>query len=207
MRKLIAKMLFAGAAAAAAIGLSSTSALAATFTVTGGGTFTGTAGTTTLTVHHGTNNVTLRCTSARASGSAANGTGLSGTGIGTISAASFTSCTLGGILSFTVSAVTPWAINAASFASGVTSGTVSNIRANISGTGCTASVAGTTSTTPGTVRATYTNSTHVLAVLSGGGTLHVWNVSGCLGLIATGDSADFVGSYALSPATLQITSP
>ena len=209
MRKLVAKMLFAGAAAAAAIGLGASSASAATFTVTGGGTFTGSAGATTLVVRHGSNNVTLRCTSSRASGSAANGTGLSGTGIARITAISFTSCTLGGILSFTVTPSNlPWSINAVSFdGSDVTTGTISGIHVGISGTGCTASVDGSAQNAhDGTVNATYRNSTAVLAT-NGTGTLHVFGVSGCLGLIGNGDTAGFTSSYSLSPATLHIVSP
>jgi hypothetical protein len=56
------------------------------------------------------------------------------------------------------------------------------------------------------VKVTYTNSTHKLKVLASGGTLHVWNVSGCAGLINSGDATTFVGTYLVSPAQT-ITSP
>ncbi len=45
-----------------------------------------------------------------------------------------------------------------------------------------------------TVNVTYDNSTDKLAVK--GGTLHIWNVAGCFGLINSGDAA----SYAATPS-------
>ena len=100
----------------------------------------------------------------------------------------------------------PWALNATSYSAGVTTGTLTGVAAHISGLGCTADFGGATSGSTATLNATYNNSTHVLAV--SGGNLHAYNVSGtCLGLINSGDAATYTAAYALSPATLQITSP
>ena len=95
-------------------------------------------------------------------------------------------------------------LNAVSYANGVTNGTLENITATLSGPFCTASVGGATATSPGTVNGTYDNSTHTLSV--SGGNLHVWGVSGCFGLLRTGDAVSYTASYVLSPA-LTITSP
>ena len=59
---------------------------------------------------------------------------------------------------------------------------------------------------PGKVKVTYTNSTHKLKVLATGGTLHVFNVNGCAGLINSGDATQFTGTYTVTPAQT-ITSP
>ena len=56
------------------------------------------------------------------------------------------------------------------------------------------------------VSATYTNSTGALKVLTTGGNLHIYNVSGCAGLIRSGDATTFSGTYAVSPKQT-ITSP
>jgi hypothetical protein len=206
VRKVAKSSLVAGAALAAAVGFAASPASAAgTWTVTGGGSFTAKATNPVLTdTKTGTQ---LKCATSAASGSAANGTGLSGTAIGHISAVTWTSCSgpLGITFSVTAQGL-PWAVNAVSYSGGVTTGTLSGVKAHISGLGCTADFAGATSTSTATLNATYTNSTHVLAV--SGGNLHAYNVSGtCLGLINSGDPATYTASYVLSPATLQLTSP
>ena len=66
--------------------------------------------------------------------------------------------------------------------------------------------AGTTATTKGKVKVTYTNSTGKLKVLPTGGNLHVCNVSGCAGLINSGDATQFSGTYTVTPKQT-ITSP
>jgi hypothetical protein len=45
-----------------------------------------------------------------------------------------------------------------------------------------------------------------LTVLATGGNLHIYNVSGCFGLINSGDTATFGGSYQITPKQV-ITSP
>jgi hypothetical protein len=197
-----------GATTAAVIGLGVGVAVAVnaiTFTITPGGSITAAAGTTSLKdVNTGS---TLSCKSSNSSGTLKSGSGISGSNIGSITALSFNTCTGPLGLTFTVtSSGFPWTLSGASFTSGVTTGHIAGIKATLTGPSCTASVAGTTATTPGKVKITYTNSTHKLKVTAGGGTLHVWNVSGCAGLINTGDATQFTGTYTVTPAQT-ITSP
>ncbi len=56
------------------------------------------------------------------------------------------------------------------------------------------------------MKVTYKNSTGKLSVLATGGNLHVWAVSGCAGLINTGDATQFVGAYTVTPKQ-KINSP
>ena len=91
--------------------------------------------------------------------------------------------------------------------SGVTTGTLTGIHAALTGPGCSAVVDGTGATADnGMVSATYPNSTGALKVLTTGGNLHIYNVSGCAGLIRSGDATTFSGTYAVSPKQT-ITSP
>ncbi|WP_335982679.1 hypothetical protein [Streptomyces sp. CA2R106] len=196
-----------GAAFAAALGLAISPASAAgTWTVTGGGAFTGTSTNTVL--KDTATGTTLTCKTSTATGTAANTTGASGTGIASIASVAWTSCSGPLGITFTVTADgTPWALNAVSYSGGVTTGTLTGVKAHISGLGCTATFAGASSTTAATLDVTYTNSTHDLKVL-GTGNLHAYNVSGtCLGLINSGDATTYSGDYTVSPTTLQITSP
>lgn len=50
------------------------------------------------------------------------------------------------------------------------------------------------------------NSTAKLTILSSGGNLHVWDVSGCFGLYNTGDHFRMDGAYPVKPPQ-RITSP
>jgi hypothetical protein len=197
--KRTSTFLLMGGTAAAIIGLTAGPALAATWTVSPGGSITASAGTTTLK-DTGTG-TTLKCTSSTAKGTLKSGSGLSGTGIGSISSLTFSSCTGPLGLTFTVtSSAFPWSLNATSFSSGVTSGTISGIHAKLSGPSCSATVDGTSATADnGTVDVTYTNSTGALKVLTTGGNLHIYGVSGCAGLIKAGDATTFSGSYTVSP--------
>src|SRR5215831_16469821 len=97
-------------------------------------------------------------------------------------------------------------LNAASFSNGVTTGTITGIHAKLSGPGCSAVVDGTgASANNGKVTAKYSNSTGKLTT-TGAGNLHIYKVSGCAGLIGSGDGSSFKGSYAISPKQT-ITSP
>ena len=209
MRKLSTltkSTLVAGVAVAAAVGFAASPASAAsTWTVTGGGSFTAKATSPTLT--DSSTGTQLKCTSSTASAAATNGTGLSGTGIASISAVAWTSCSGPLGITFAVTAQgLPWTVNATSYSGGVTTGTLTGVKAHISGLGCTADFGGATSGSTATLNVSYSNSTHTLSV--SGGNLHAYNVSGtCLGLINTGDAATYTASYVLSPATLQLTSP
>lgn len=205
MRKLTKSTIVAGAALAAAVGFSTAPASAAgTWTVTGGGSFTAVATSPILTdTNTGTQ---LKCTRSNAAGSAANGTGLSGAAIASISSVTWTSCSGPAGISFAVTAQgLPWKLNAASYSAGTTTGTITGVKAHISGL-CNADFNGPTLGSTATLTGKYVNSTHVLTV--SGGNLKAYNVSGiCLGLINNGDSATYSANYVLSPATLQITSP
>jgi hypothetical protein len=200
------------AALAGVLALSASSAIAAThtgvaatWTVKPGGAITAKAGKTTLTDKN-TGSI-LTCTSSSGKGTVKKGSGLSGTGIGSITSLGFSNCTGPLSLTFTVKTTHfPWHLNAKSFAGGITTGTITGIHATLSGPGCSATVDGTSATANnGSVTAKYSNSTGKLST-TGAGNLHVYNVSGCAGLINNNDSTSFVGSYAVSPKQT-ITSP
>jgi hypothetical protein len=209
--RLSRRILLTGAATAATIGVTAGVALAVliTFTITPGGAITATAGTTTLTDTN-TGSV-LTCTSSTSSGTLHSGSGISGTSLGTISALSFSNCTGPLSLTFTVTNKNfPWNLSGTSYNAGLgggtTTGFISKIKSVLSGPSCSADVGGTTATSAGKVKVTYTNNTHKLKVLSTGGNLHVWNVSGCAGLINSGDATTFSGVYTVTPKQ-KIVSP
>lgn len=203
MRKTTAAGLVTATAAAALIGLNVSPASAAgTFTVSPGGTATGTATNSKLTDL--TTGTVLTCTKVTATVVLPSGSGHAGAGLGSITATSFTGCTGPLGLSFGVTPVgLPWSLNADSYSGGVTTGSISGVKAHLSGTGCSADVTGPGGGT-GTVPGTYTNSSGVLAVA--GGNLTPASVSGCFGLIANGDATSFTANFAVSPAQT-ITSP
>lgn len=209
MHKRIAAILATGGAAALTIGLTAAPAFAATWTVKPGGSITGSAGTTKL--KDTTTGNTLSCTSSKTTAKLKSGSGLAGSGIGKVTGISFTGCTGPLGLTFTVTpGHLPWHLNAVSYnaTSHVTTGTITGIHATLTGPSCSAVVDGATSGTAdnGKVKVKYANGTHILKVLPKGGTLHIWNVSGCAGLIGSGDGSSFTGSYTISPAQT-ITSP
>ena len=188
-------------AGAAIVGLSASLAFAATttWTVSPGGTDNSSAGTVTLRDNVTGN--TLRCTSSHSTNSVKSGHGLPGADIASVTAISFSGCTITATgQSITVTPSGSWSLNAESFNSstGVTTGTITNVRAAISGSGCGATVSGTAD-------GTYSDSTGVVQV-SSGGSLAFSSVSGCSGLIRNGDSATFTGSYTASPKQT-VTSP
>jgi|SRR5215470_1670351 len=206
--KRTGSVLFLGAAIAGVIGLSAAPAVAATWTVKPGGPTTATSGKATLTDTR--SGVSLSCASSKGAATLKSGSGLSGTGIGSITSLAFTSCTGPGGLMFTVTnSHFPWSLNAVSFNSttGVTAGTITGIHSTLTGPSCSAVVDGTGATADnGMVSATYTNSTGALKVLTTGGNLHIYSVSGCFGLIHSGDPATFSATYTVSPKQA-ITSP
>jgi hypothetical protein len=207
MKRLSRRLLLTGGATALAVGASAGVALAVaiTFSISPGGAITAKAGKTTLTDTN-TGSV-LTCASSSSKGTLKKGHGISGASLGTITALSFSTCKGPLNLTFTVAnSGFPWKLSGTSFKSGVTTGNITGIKSHLSGPGCSADVAGTTATTPGKVKVTYTNSTHKLNVLATGGTLHVFNVSGCAGLINSGNATQFVGSYTVTPSQT-ITSP
>ena len=179
---------------------------ARTWTVTPGGTVTGTAGTTLL--RDSNTGTTLTCTSSQATGTISSGSGLANP-LGSIGSLSFNNCTGPLGISFSASVSGPFPLNATSYnaTKGVTTGSITNIHGSISGPLCSASVDGTAAgANNGMVKAHYKNHTGKLTVLTTGGNLHIYNVSGCFGLINSGDAATFSGAYSLSPKQT-ITSP
>jgi hypothetical protein len=208
MRKLSSKAItgtaVTGAAFAAVMGLAAGPAFALTPVVTGSsstGAITATASTPTLT--DTTTGTKLTCTSSNAVGNVPNGTH---TPIGTISSVTFATCKGPAGITFTVSAAgLPWTLNATGTtnSSGVTAGSLTGVRATLSGL-CNATFAGTGgSTTGATLTGNYNNGTHTLTL--NGGSLKAYSVSGlCLGLINNGDLATFNAAYVVSPSTLKL---
>lgn len=202
MRARLIGALAAGAAlVTTAVLAGPASAAPATWTVTPGGAFTGAAGETILTTESG---IELFCVSSTAAGTAASGTGLSNP-LATIPdgpGVQFNDCQGPFGLTFTVDHVGTWYLNGASYdGSNVTTGTLDNITANISGPACEATVTGS-------VNATFTNSTDVLSVAPDL-TLTISFVdpnNDCLGLITQGETASFDGDYVITPG-LTVTSP
>ncbi|MBC6461989.1 hypothetical protein, partial [Actinomadura sp. HBU206391] len=203
MRTLVAGSLFTGVAAVV-LGLSAPPAFAATWTISGstgaGGAYTATAGTTTL---RDTNTgATLSCSSASAGGAIPNGTSATGAGVGTITSSSFTNCTGPLGITFTVTQVGTWNINAVSpnATAGVVNGTITNVSARLAGSLCSANVTGG-------VPGTYDNNTAQLSVNPtapnpNNVSLTVSGVSGCFGLLRNGDTATFTGTYNVAPNTI-----
>jgi hypothetical protein len=204
-KRRVASIMFAGAAVAATgTVMNAGVAHAATsnkWTLTPGGTLSGIAGTTSL--KDVTADVALTCTSAAAAGS------LSKTTYTQTTSASFSAgkltgtfgsankaCTgpLGLKFDATLSAAT---LNAKSEKSGITHGKLTGIKATIHGVGvsCTAPVTGSQPYS-------YNNATHTLTVLgnSTADSLTTGTVTGCLGVIKTGDKNFFKGAYSVSPA-------
>jgi hypothetical protein len=209
--KRAGSVLVMSAALAGVLGLGAGSAIAATHAITAtwtvkpGGAITAKAGKTTLKDKN-TGSV-LTCTSSSGKGTAKKGSGLSGSGIASITSLGFSHCT--GPLNLTFSVHTthfPWKLNARSFSGGVTTGSITRIHATLSGPSCSATVDGTgASANNGSVTAKYSNGTGKLTT-TGAGNLHVYNVSGCGGLISKGDAGTITGSYKVSPLQ-KITSP
>jgi hypothetical protein len=203
------RMVITGAAALAACGVlglappaaQASSAAAPTWTVAPGGSITAAAGHTRL--GDTSSGAGINCRSSNGGAILASGSGLRGRGIAVITSLAFSTCFGGELtLTTTASANNPWPLNAASYdaTTGVTSGNITNFMATVSGTGCSATLAGATATTPGTVKVRYTNSTHTLKLRRSGGTLHFWNVSGCPGLFNDGDAAKFTtANYTVTP--------
>jgi hypothetical protein len=209
--KRIGSGLAAGTAAALLIGVSALPAAAAaapTWSVKAGGAATAKAGKTVL--KDTKTSTVLTCTSSSAKLTIKKGHKLAGAGIAKITAISFSKCTGPLGISFTVkSSALPWKLNAVSYnpKTGTTTGTITGIHSTLSGPGCSATVDGTGAAKDnGLVKVTYVNKTHKLTVLAKGDNLHVYKVSGCFGLINSGDPSSFTAIDAVSPAQT-ITSP
>jgi hypothetical protein len=203
MRKGISAVVLAASAAALTIGLTATSSFASTvktWSVSPGGSIAMSSSKAKLKDTSTAKAVTCRSSSAK--GTLKSGTGLSGTGIGSLTSMSYSTCTGPKKLAFTLTAASlPWTLNAMSYNStkGVAHGTISGITIAVSGTGCKATVAGTSATTGGEEHIAYTNSKADLKFVPADGTLHVYAVTGCTGLFKTGDAVTLAAIYAVSP--------
>jgi hypothetical protein len=115
--------------------------------------------------------------------------------IATLTGAAFSSCTGSG-LSFTVAAGgLAWTVTTTSSTPNQ-AGTIGHMSLTVSAAGCSFTVNGTIATGHhGKIRFTYNYTPPVLKFLSTGGNLHLWNVSGCFGLVSGGDAATLSGSY------------
>ena len=197
--RLTRNMVLTGAAAALVIGVSAGAALAvnATWSVKPGGAFSFSGSGQVKDAKTGT---VAKCTSIKMSGTLKKGHGLAGAGLGTITKGSFTGCHVAS-LSVTVSVHgLPWKLNATSFSSGVTTGTISGIDLVASNPACKATLDGTgAGKNNGTTKVTYTNSTGKLKLLGPGGNLHSYKVTGCLGLINNGDPQHASGGGTVTP--------
>lgn len=103
----------------------------------------------------------------------------------------------------------PWNLNATRYNSstGVTTGTITGIDLVATAPGCSATLDGTAAGADnGKIKVTYTNSTGALKLLSTGGNLHDYAVSGCFGLVNNNDPEDASGTTTVTPKQT-ITSP
>lgn len=202
-----ARILFAGCAAVCAATLGVSTALAATtWTVQPGGAFQARSGTATF--KDTTTGNTFTCRSLSASGTLKSGSGLAGPDAGSLSAVGFHTCSepLGPGLTLRAADL-PWHVNFLSYNGGAVTGTVSHLRIIVAAPGCNAVLDGTSATaSDGLVKFRYTDSTGKLTVLTGGGTLHFYDVSGCAGLFQSGDPATLSATFTLNPKQA-ITSP
>jgi hypothetical protein len=200
MLKRISALAVAGGAALALVATSpSFATTATTYTVSPGGAVTASG---SAQVKDTNTSTVAKCTKVSLDATLKKGSGLKGAKIGKITGPSsaFSDCTIGTIAVSVVAHGFPWYLNATSYKSGVTHGTITGIDLVASATGCTATLDGTAAGADnGKVSVTYTNSTGVLKILGTGGNLHDWGVSGCLGLINNGDPEDASGSTTVSP--------
>lgn len=163
-----------------------------------------------VTLNDATTGTTITCTSSSVSGTVKFGQQLRPAAIGSLSSVTMLTCAGPGSRTFTIatsaSASHPWLLNAQSWDATTTNTamTISGIMASISGSGCSATLAGLSSTTPGTAEATNAidafTFADTLSVGPSGGTLHVWNVSGCSGLFNAGDALALTATYRMTPS-------
>ncbi|WP_395110507.1 hypothetical protein [Actinomadura sp. SCN-SB] len=206
-RKKVASVMFTGTAATALVGAGIQPAAAAQsdWTITPGG--SGITGHNTtdavLTVSTGTGPISLVCPASTVDATATlnNTNGAPPVQLGTIDTATFGTssnpCSLFGLgVVATLDNAIP--LNATAFPSGgVTQGSLGpNINATITGTNfsCNMHVTGTT------IAGNYNNGTGVLAVNPAGSrTLHIDEVSGCLGLFQVSNNAGFQADFTVDP--------
>jgi hypothetical protein len=181
---------------------------ASTWTVKPGGSFSGSSGQVAIT-NKTTKRPPITCPSSSMSGKIKSGSGLAGANIASITAWSFGLCGVEGSLPLPLTfGAFPYDLNAQSYdaASGETTATLTGIVGILNGF-CTVRIAGTSSATPGEIKAVYTNSTHKLVI--SGGTLHIYGAghgNECAPFLNIGDRITISATYAVTPAQT-ITSP
>jgi len=101
----------------------------------------------------------------------------------------------------------PWHLSLSSYnaKTGAAAGTISGIKITWAGPACTAVIDGAGGS-DGVVKVRYSNSTGRLKLLTSGGNLHFGKVTGCAGLVNTGDLVTISAAYPLTPKQ-RITSP
>lgn len=171
-----------------------------TWFVTPGGPVTGSSQQPTL--KDAKTGATWSCVSSATAATLQKGSGLINP-IGKITSLTFTSCAgpLGMVFTVATSAssANPWPLTALSFdpSTGVTNGEITKVVASISGANCNALLSGTSASSPGEVTGNFANGASTLTV--GGGNLHAWDVSGCLGFLNNGDAVSFSSVYNITP--------
>jgi hypothetical protein len=210
MSKRLARTLLATAAATLVAALGATAALAATtWTVRPGGAVTARFGMVRLT---DTRTGALVLCPATIRAALKGGSGLSGTGLGSISAATFGTCTGPLGTQFTLKLThPPFRLNTASYNSGTgtTTGGVTGIHGTFTGPSCDYVLDGTgAGQDNGAVAVSYVNGTHKLRLLATGGNLHAYRAMGCgfLAGVDNGDRLTLAGTGTVTPAQA-ITSP
>jgi hypothetical protein len=200
-------MLLTAGTAALAVGLSATSSFATTATtwkISPGGTVT-LVKSGHFTLHDITTGHSLVCVHTRGAGRFKSGRGLPGAHIGSVTALSFSGCTGPGGPTFTMTPRhLPWTLNADTYnpaiTAGLTTGTITGIHATLSGTRCRATVDGTSAVADnGSTQIHYHNSLAKLKIRTQHSNLHFYRVSGCRGLIKSGDAITFSIAYLVAP--------
>lgn len=204
MRKQLTRAILVTGTVAAAVGLAVPAAMAAgTWTVTGGQNFTSAqASGATFKLADGSNSFT--CTVASGSGSVKDQSMSTNTQIGSITAASFSSCSgsFSSKGSDSQKAGTVSTLNVSSFSAPVTTGTITGVDHILTITSpisCSTEV-------QGTAGVTYNNNTHELNFTTAGDNLTVVG-TGCNGIINQGTHPTFSSSGGGEVVTGSPTNP
>jgi hypothetical protein len=208
MRNRLGVVLGSGAIALMAGMGTATATATTTWTITPGGALTGASGFDYMKdMTTGTN---VECNSFSFAATLKRGTGLVNP-LGRITSVSAGGC-VGSpgrrpwTVTVSASAGNPWHLRGISYSNGVTTGRITNVALTLSAAGCSATVGGATPASAGRLSFGYSNNHGALKLLPYGD-LHIWNVSGCNGLIGNGDTFAFL--YINSPVSpaQTITSP
>jgi hypothetical protein len=216
----MASILLTGGVAAAALALGATAAAAqpaapTTWTGSPGGSYTSSLASTTGVLTDTTAGQSITCTAESDAGTINASASGSPAVIGTITTSDFSNCTDSiGDAGWSATSSGTWDLNGDHFndgtqtitgctGTGVTCGTISNVNSTVSGSilgaACSFTVSGAVGDAASSTWVTYTNSNGDLFVPNTT-TLTVSNVSGCSGIINNGDTAEFTGTFAVSPA-------